>query len=275
MQEILESTASPGLLPAMTSNMAAFWSPYGRAKGSTLYAAPEVVWFYTGVSIPILNGVLLARLQAAGVRKIIDNLQVKIDEQGAPALWWIAPDSEPENLGSLLEQNGLQYAGQVPGMAIDLATMERESRQIANFDVQKVKNRDAQALWAYTVSIGMGFPEKFAEAFVQLEIAVDDAQYKSQHRYIGFLDGVPVAASALVLDSGLAGIYAVATLPPARRKGIGAIMTIKPLVEAREIGYRVGILQSSQMGYSVYQKIGFREVCKYEQYLHSQRDDAT
>jgi ribosomal protein S18 acetylase RimI-like enzyme len=140
---------------------------------------------------------------------------------------------------------------------------------ITNFAIQNVRNVETQALWARIVAVGTGFPDVAADALVRLETTLTDPQYKAQHRYIGFLDGTPGATSALVLDSGVAGIYAVATIPEARHKGIGSIMTVLPLLEARQLGYRVGVLQASPMGYPIYRKIGFKDVCTYRLYVQS------
>jgi predicted acetyltransferase len=70
-----------------------------------------------------------------------------------------------------------------------------------------------------------------------------------------------------VLEPGVAGIYAVATLPQARRQGIGTWMTTLPLLEAKEMGYRVGVLQASSMGHPIYRRLGFADVCTYRQYV--------
>ena len=269
MQKIIEDASSNELLNALESNMIAFWSPYGRAEGSTLKATPDVVWFYTGIPVPLFNGVLSAKLEPSGVKATFNSLQAKIDEQGAPALWWIGPHSKPDNLGSLLEQGGLQPAGEVPGMAIDLALVEKEPETITNFTIQKVSSAEMQTLWAQIAAVGTGFPGAAADALARLEATLSDPQYKAQHRYIGFLNGTPVATSALVVESGVAGMYAVATMPEARRKGIGRIMTVMPLLEARRNGYRVGVLQASAAGYPIYKKIGFKDVCMYRLYLQS------
>jgi hypothetical protein len=271
MQRIIEDTASDDLLTAMESNMIAFYSAYGRANSSTLQATSDVVWFYTGIQVSLFNGVLSAQSKPEGVKATIDSLQARIDEQGAPALWWIGPRSKPDNLGSLLEQYGLQPAWELPGMAIDLALVDHNPETTANFTIQKVSNAEMQALWARIAAVGTGFPDAATDELVRLEATLADPLYKAQHRYIGLLDGTPVATSALVLDSGVAGIYAVATIPEARRKGIGKIMTVIPLLDARQIGYRVGVLQASSMGYSIYGEIGFRDVCKYRLYLQSCR----
>jgi GNAT superfamily N-acetyltransferase len=76
--------------------------------------------------------------------------------------------------------------------------------------------------------------------------------------YLGRLDGEPAACNILFNGGGVAGVYGVATVPSARNKGIGAAITLRPLLDAREVGYRYGVLFSSDMGVRVYERIGFR-----------------
>jgi GNAT superfamily N-acetyltransferase len=58
--------------------------------------------------------------------------------------------------------------------------------------------------------------------------------------------------------AGVAGIYGVATVPGARRKGIGAAISLAPLMDAREMGYRHAVLFSTDMATGVYERIGFQ-----------------
>lgn len=272
MQNYIDDTSSDDLLSALESNMAAFWSAYGRGNGCALHSTPTVVWFYTGISVALFNGVVSAQMGSEDVKPLVDSVQSKINERGAPALWWLGPQSTPENLGGLLEQYGLQHVGETPGMAVDLAVLTFTPKTIENFRIEKVTNVERQALWAQIAAIGTGFSDTATHEMAQVEATLIDPQYKAQHRYIGFLDGVPVASSALVLDSGVAGIYAVATIPEARRKGIGEIMTVVPLREAKQMGYHIGILQASSMGYPIYKRIGFQDVCKFQIYLQSKSE---
>jgi predicted acetyltransferase len=80
------------------------------------------------------------------------------------------------------------------------------------------------------------------------------------------MDGRPVATSMYFLGAGVVGIYFVATLPEARRKGAGYAVTQRALRDGRALGYRAGILQASKMGEPVYRRMGFRETHKTMNY---------
>lgn len=74
--------------------------------------------------------------------------------------------------------------------------------------------------------------------------------------------GFPVRVTMLVylrrcVQFGVASVYAVGVVPAARGKGIGGTITLKPLLEARHEGSRYGVLFSTEMGQSVYERIGF------------------
>ena len=116
-------------------------------------------------------------------------------------------------------------------------------------------------------------PDFASEAFRALYTTLgftDDAPFR---HYVGMLDGEAVASSTLFLGAESAGIWHVATLPSARRRGIGAAMTLAPLLDARSLGYRTGTVYSaaSAMGLKIYHEIGFEECCGITQYLWAGR----
>jgi predicted GNAT family acetyltransferase len=66
-----------------------------------------------------------------------------------------------------------------------------------------------------------------------------------------------VSVSLVVIHDEVAGVYSVATLPDARRQGLGACITALPLHQLAGQGVERAVLHASSMGYPVYQKLGF------------------
>ena len=140
-------------------------------------------------------------------------------------------------------------------------------REPPGLTIEQVTDAETLKQSCQVVSRGVfEWPDCAVDALLDYHLSVGLGAQSPQRCYIGRLRGELVAKSELVLGAGVAGIYGVATVPQARRQGIGTALTLTALREARALGYRVGILQSSEMGYSVYQRIGFREYCKQGNY---------
>ena len=72
--------------------------------------------------------------------------------------------------------------------------------------------------------------------------------------------GWPMPISVMPSAKSAVSTTAVATLPEARGQGLGAHVTAEPLRRAQALGYRVGVLQSSDAGHPVYRRLGFQDV---------------
>jgi ribosomal protein S18 acetylase RimI-like enzyme len=72
-----------------------------------------------------------------------------------------------------------------------------------------------------------------------------------------------VGTALAIRSERASGVYSVGTLPAARRLGVGAALTWAAVVAGREWGYDTVVLQSSAMGFSLYEAMGFRTVTPY------------
>ena len=196
----------------------------------------------------------------------IQSIVSRARSQNVPLLWWTGPATQPVDLGRHLEGHGFVSEGQMPGMAVDLANLNENLPMPGSLTVQRVTDDGTLKRWSQVCTAGFEMPDFVADAFYDFMRYVDP---DTTLAYLGWWNGQPVATSLLMLAAGVAGIYNVATIPEARRQGIGAVMTASSLREARDREYKVGILQASEMGVDVYRSLGFQEYCKIGQYVWS------
>jgi ribosomal protein S18 acetylase RimI-like enzyme len=121
-----------------------------------------------------------------------------------------------------------------------------------------VRDEAALADFKRVLMEGYGLPEFAANAWVEASRAfgLDTMPWQM---YVAYLDGQPVATNLIYCGGGVAGVFAIATVEWARGRGIGSAITLKPLLDARDRGYRYAVLFSSEMGVPVYKRIGFRD----------------
>jgi len=100
------------------------------------------------------------------------------------------------------------------------------------------------------------------EVFVQLSGDVTSGW----HFYLARTEGRPVGTCALHLENA-AGVYSVGTLPSVRRQGIGTALSLRALADARSAGYSIATLTASELGARLYIALGFKEYCRYREYV--------
>jgi ribosomal protein S18 acetylase RimI-like enzyme len=263
MNSILHDLTAQALAEASEANQVAFFHLFKHISSAEIYDGPEMVWFITGVAHPIMNGIAGARLAPDELDARIASTVSRFKSSDVPFIWWTGPYSQPNDLGTHLEANGLKRFSDMPGMAVDLNAINQSVSWTPDLKIERVRDIGLLKEW----SDGLAWmPAPGREAMAELTVALGFGDDAPLRHYVGFLNGQIVSRSTLLLGAGVAGIYIVGTIPEARRQGIGSAMTLVPLLEAREMGYRAGVLQSSEMGYYVYHGLGFREYCKFGLY---------
>jgi ribosomal protein S18 acetylase RimI-like enzyme len=79
--------------------------------------------------------------------------------------------------------------------------------------------------------------------------------------------GDALGSGLLVLSHGIGGLYLIATVPEARRRGIGAAVTRALSDHAFAAGARFVTLQASGMGEAIYRRLGFETTTLYRSLL--------
>jgi len=120
--------------------------------------------------------------------------------------------------------------------------------------------------WIRAFGLGFELDEHILASYSRLVMSLPPDQHPVGPFYLARLDGQPVATFALFCAAGVAGICEVCTIPSARGQGIGAAITLAPLLDGRAMGYRIAVLQASQMGEPVYRRLGFAAYCTLDAY---------
>jgi GNAT superfamily N-acetyltransferase len=84
--------------------------------------------------------------------------------------------------------------------------------------------------------------------------------------FLVLYDGEPAATSLVFCGKEVAGIYAMGTRKPFRRKGLGSVALHACLQVAKLRKLNQAVLYSSSMGRPLYEKIGFQTINLLQEY---------
>jgi ribosomal protein S18 acetylase RimI-like enzyme len=87
--------------------------------------------------------------------------------------------------------------------------------------------------------------------------------------YVGYADGLRVTSGLGWRSGRVIGVYAISTVPSARRRGYGEAMTARVVADGFAAGCDVAVLQASETGRPIYERLGFRVDVAYIAYAKS------
>jgi len=267
----LQDFSTPSLIQALEANInAQIPLMYADMPGVETFAEPGLLGMMTELPDPMLNAVYLYQAafpsEPAEVQRGVARMLDRYRARGClPMTWFVTPSTQPADLGRYLEAQQLVHIGRTPGMAADLWAVE-EQPPPAGLVIAQVGNEKQLRQWLHPVTVSFELDPAVASAFFELFTGRGFGPDVPWRLYVGLVEGQPVAASRLFCAAGVAGVYHVAVVPEARRRGLGSALTLVAVLSARELGYRVGVLVASSEGHGVYHRLGFRECCHADTY---------
>ncbi len=157
-------------------------------------------------------------------------------------------------------------AAVTPGMvAFPIDHLAAPPRMPAGFEVRRVADTAGLEDHRAVVTEGFAVPRRVAvETSGPGLLDIPECSL-----YVGYQDGRPVTSGMGWRSGRTIGVYAIATVPAARRRGHGEAMTARVVADGIRAGCDVAALQASEAGRPIYERLGFRVDVRYDAYLRS------
>ena len=256
---------------SVKSAIRANWEDYhyclAQSPNVELSIGRYLTWLMTDLPDHFMNLVVCNQLPSEGVDDLIENALVHFRSMNITKLSWLTKAGmSSAKINRILLAHGLKFRDSfATEMAVDLSLVPNDLPTHPDLRIVPVDDESTLKQWIHVVSAGFRIGEKFEKVWYDFFAGtVFDIRFQT---YLALSDGKPVGTSQLFLSEGVAGIYNVTCIPEARGQGIGSAVTLAPLLKAREMGYRIGVLQASQKGYNVYRRLGFQDFGKLSLYL--------
>ena len=235
----------------------------GQAPGAVVERVDGVALIVTGLPLRVFNQVLIegdpvapevieaavATTRARGDRFVV-NLRAGTDDQYLPLM-------------AELDLVPLSAEPWMPGMAFHPLPALGTVAPAPGHEIRRVTDGPGVRDHILTAAAGFEMSVDWIEAIMTEALAARPEAAV----YVGYTDGHPVSTGLGIRTGRTIGVYNIATLEIARRRGYGAAMTMRIVDDGAADGCDVAILQASEMGRPIYERLGFRTVVEYVGYV--------
>ncbi len=253
------------ILKAMQVNMRLHMTYFAKyVRSMEIVFEPDVTVVRSDVSDDTFNYVISAHFTEKNAKDRIQHVVALFKSRHLPFSWWVGESDSPAALGDLLLHQGFTCKEKDIGMYIELAQKTLPANKTP-LTFQRVESREHLKHFADVIASIGGESQAFDLIYSQLPPVIYCGN-SSLEMYIAYLDDKPVVTGVLVTHANVAGIYYVATIPTQRNKGFGTAMMKHLLNCAKDEGYFIATLQASHNGFSLYERLGFKQCCQFSEY---------
>lgn len=160
------------------------------------------------------------------VKQTVAQAQKKSDQ----LTWWVTPYSRPANLAQVLQANNFVLVGKFPAMGCYLKkfpameAVENLPKVPEICTIKRVTQQEELKQFNAIVSLCFGYDQPTKQQ--SFKAMHKDLSNTNVEYYMGYIDGKPVVTGLfVVVEDKVAGIYAIATSPEFRRRGLATQMT--------------------------------------------------
>jgi GNAT superfamily N-acetyltransferase len=236
--------------------------PHGWAR-----AEPGALAAVTGVAIPTLNGVWVESVDVDA--EMVADLVDQVAATGLPHCLQVRPDGA-DQVAELAAARGMTRDEHViPLMVLEHSSELGAAQTTDGLVVRELAPEEAH-LHARLAAAGFGAP---VEAFLQL-MTPSVLAVPGVRCYIGAVGDQPVTTGLGVTLGSYVAIFNIATPPAQRRRGYGAAVTARAVADGLDAGAKWAWLQSSEPGYPVYERLGFRTAEDWSCWLSATEPDS-
>lgn len=253
-----------GIIDAIQYNLCRCSLLLGQTQYGLTCNDDDIKWVYTGTSALNRAFILEAGCKVSDER--INSVLSTFKDKGVPVNWIMNDAVKSGGLYERIELLGMKYKNSWCGMALQLDGYISKPVQVPGYEVLKVENDEMLESWsgvlASSFSVPYGLRGDYIKVFSKLGFGSD----KPWTYYIGVKDGIPVSCCMAYMEDGVSGFYWVGTCPEARKQGLASVIVSRAIDDAVIKRCYISILQASAAGKPVYEKLGFKEYCKFDIY---------
>lgn len=221
-----------------------------RTMAIDILALPGLNAFVTGVDSPSLNVVIDTRDNQKINDETIQKINHFFENHSIPWGWFITDANKSDDI----EQHGFFLLYETPSMYFDLLN---DLPKIATSNVD-TRNADGELL-EWIKPLQDGFPSSDnCEVYRKLNAKLQQSGEKKLQHFIAYYQNEPASAGTLFLSDNAVMIHNLATKNKFLKRGFGTALTLHMMSVAKKTGYKHCFLDSSDEGFNLYSKLGFK-----------------